>query len=638
MGEVTPVNQLRQEVEAAKAASAHADTMALGEIRYATWDGCFYLIKQSRKEPTTCRLSNFTAEIVEEITESDGATASKVFRITGQLKNGRPLPEIDIPADKLEGMAWVTEHWGSAAQITVGTRYKDHVLAAIKQHSSPKQIHIALHTGWVQYRDEPLYLTGSGAITRRGLDTSHETRLHGSLQGYHLPPPDKNAVTPERLQDIVRHFAGLLQRREGLLCLGAVGRAVVSHFEAAKVSLYLSGVTGTRKSAIAGIIQSFFGREFDGSNLPANWSSTGNSLEKLAFLAKDALIVVDDFVARGTPTDVTRLHKTAEQLLRGQANQTGRQRLSSTAELREAYHSRGLILATGEDVPNGHSLQARMVQIGIEKDGVDLNALSELQESGRSGELTQILSNFIQWLATMASEGHFNSHTLKRWTGQYRSKLGTVGHARTPDNLANLLGGLRAFLLWAKDEKLVDEAFEKRVLANAEAAAKNLAISQAEADQEASDAQRYIELLRSALQTGRGHVASLNGQCPHYASVLGWREEQGRDGTFHARAQGDRIGWVDETHLYIAQQPALSLIKKMSSEVGNYLGSSNGAISKALKEAGWLVKTDEKRNTLKVSCEGARKNALCFDLRKVMELEEGHKPIAADDDLSDVPF
>ena len=637
MGEVTPLEQLRKETEAAKAASAQAETMAVGEIRYATWDGCFYLIQQGRKDVATYRLSNFTAEIVKEITEFDGATTSKVFRIVGQLETGQPLPEIDIPADQLDRTAWITEQWGATAQISVGNKFKDHVIAAIKQHSRPKQTHVALHTGWFQNRDEHIYLTSSGAITTHGLDTSRETRLHGSLKGYSLPAPDKDEISPEFLQAVIRNFAGLLKHHEGLLCLGAVVRAVVSHFEPAKVSLYLNGVTGTRKSAIAGVLQSFFGPEFDGSNLPANWSSTSNSLEKQAFLAKDALFVVDDFVARGTPTEVARMHKTAEQLIRGQANQAGRQRLSSTAQLREAYHSRGLILATGEDVPNGHSLQARMVQISIEKDGVDLSALSELQEFGHSGELAQILSNCIQWLATMAFSDHLGGRTVKLWSNKYRRALGTVGHARTPDNLANLLCGLKIFLLWAKSQQLIDEELETRVLKTALIAAKSVALSQAEADHEASDAQRYIDLLRSALQSGRGHVASLNGLCPHHASALGWREEQGRDGNFFAKPQGDRIGWVDDTHLYVDPKAALALIKKMSNDVGNYLGSSDRAISKALKEAGWLAKTEENRNTFKVTCEGVRKNVLCFDLGKVMELVEEQQP-TAEYEPNDLPF
>lgn len=631
------IARLRKQTETAKAVSAQAETMVPGEIRYAKWNGSFFLVKAGQKGDTTHKLCNFVAEILEEVTEFDGAKTSKVFRIAGHLENGRPLPEIEMPADKLEGMAWVTEQWGSAAQISVGTKFKDHVLAAMKQHSQPKHTHVALHTGWVENRDEPVYLTGSGAITGQGLDQMRETKLHGSLKDYHLPAPDKDAISPDLVQSVLRLFARAIPRNEGLLCLGTVFRAVTSHFEPVTVSVYLSGVTGTRKSAFAGVLQSFWGKTFDGSHLPANWSSTGNSLEKQAFLVKDAVLVVDDFVARGTPTEVARVHKSAEQLMRGQANQAGRQRLTSGAELREAYHPRGLIVATGEDKPNGHSLQARMVLIEIAKGQVDLDALSELQEYGNSGELAQILSNFIQWLAVMAFTDRFGARRIKFWVSKYRRQLGNVGHARTPDNLANLICGLKVFLLWAKSENLIDEEFEKSVLKTALISTKQLAKAQAATDKEASDAQRYIEMLRSAMQTGRAHVASMNGVCPHHAAALGWRDEQGQNGIFIQRARGDRIGWVDATHLYVDPKGALALIKRMSNELGNYLGSSDAAISRALKEAGWLAKTDKDRNTVKVSCEGSRRNVLCFDLNQVMELEGDYAP-PAHDEGEDLPF
>jgi len=108
------------------------------------------------------------------------------------------------------------------------------------------------------------------------------------------------------------------------------------------------------------VYQSFFGPKFSGFHLPENWTSTGNAIERKAFLTKDAVMVVDDFVTRGTPNDVARSHSAAERLIRSQGNQAGRDRLNSQAQLKGAYHSRGLIIATGEDLPNGHSLQARM--------------------------------------------------------------------------------------------------------------------------------------------------------------------------------------------------------------------------------------------------------------------------------------
>jgi hypothetical protein len=46
--------------------------------------------------------------------------------------------------------------------------------------------------------------------------------------------------------------------------------------------------TGRFKSEAAALAQQHFGAGLDARHLPANWSSTGNALEALAFTAKDA--------------------------------------------------------------------------------------------------------------------------------------------------------------------------------------------------------------------------------------------------------------------------------------------------------------------------------------------------------------
>ena len=60
----------------------------------------------------------------------------------------------------------------------------------------------------------------------------------------------------------------------------------------------------------------------------------GNSIEALAFFAKDVVFTVDDFVLSGTLQDAARKHGEADRVLRAQANQRGRQRMRSDQSLR----------------------------------------------------------------------------------------------------------------------------------------------------------------------------------------------------------------------------------------------------------------------------------------------------------------
>jgi hypothetical protein len=59
--------------------------------------------------------------------------------------------------------------------------------------------------------------------------------------------------------------------------------------------VFLAGYTGSQKTELSAIDQAHFGAEFNGRNLPGNWSSTSNALEYQAFQAKDAILTVDDF-------------------------------------------------------------------------------------------------------------------------------------------------------------------------------------------------------------------------------------------------------------------------------------------------------------------------------------------------------
>jgi len=114
------------------------------------------------------------------------------------------------------------------------------------------------------------------------------------------------------------------------------------------------------KSQIAALAQQHFGAEMHSKRLPASFFDTANSVEALAFATKDALFVIDDYAPK-TPQNATRFQETADRLFRGLANQSGRSRLRSNLTIRAARPPRALMFGTGEDIPSGESLRARML-------------------------------------------------------------------------------------------------------------------------------------------------------------------------------------------------------------------------------------------------------------------------------------
>ena len=587
--------------------------------RYIEMEGCLYRLKQQKNgQHDLERLSNFSAEITNETTKSDGAVSRKYFTTAATLSNGRSLPTVDIEASEFDRMEWVTQTWGSSAQICVGTRFKDHVAAAIKARSTPTCREIYQHTGWIEVGGQHFYLSADGAIGAQGWNPKLETELIGALADYRLPPPDDRVIN---LEYILRSFTQILPGAIGLLMLGGAFRAVLSHFAPCTVSLYLQGTTGTRKSAIAGVLQSFFGPGFHGAHLPENWTSTENAIEKKAFLAKDSLFVIDDFVARGTQIDVAKLNARAERVLRAQGNQSGRDRLTSKAEVRGAYHPRGLILGTGEDIPNGHSLQARCVIVSIDKDAISLELLSQLQRRGEEGHLAQIMARFIMDVAERCKQCCITSE-VKTIEVNIKASLIDTGHARMPANLATLLSGLFMFLDFATRRGDITEASARIFRDSATAAALTLCSLQATIDGEASDAQRFIEVIRAAVAMGEAHIVDKNGERPGAWKVFGWQAFEMRD-KIRYESKGARIGYADEKFLYLEPNAAIAVAKALSSKIGNHIGSSERALSKALKEAGFLARADEGRTTTKVTLVGQRKAVYCLELAKVFEMAQG---------------
>ena len=66
----------------------------------------------------------------------------------------------------------------------------------------------------------------------------------------------------------------------------------------------------------------------------------------------------------------------------------------------------------------------------------------------------------------------------------------------------------------------------------------------------------------------------------------------------------------------------LSVLKPLSTRLGNHLGSSERALNKALFEAGVLAKCDEGRYKTKVSVEGRRVFVISLPVSCVMDIED----------------
>ncbi len=164
-------------------------------------------------------------------------------------------------------------------------------------------------------------MQAGGAIGPSGTVANSQVRVPLPLKHYRMCSPSDS----DRAQAVRSSlsFLSVAPDRITLPLFAAVYRAP---FGGVDFSLFLMGRTGTFKTALAALCQQHFGAAMDASCLPAHFASTANALEELAFCAKDALLVVDDFAPTGGAGD-SALYAAAERLFRASGNYQGRGRM-----------------------------------------------------------------------------------------------------------------------------------------------------------------------------------------------------------------------------------------------------------------------------------------------------------------------
>ena len=297
------------------------------ETYLATDDGMMWQ-KPSREGTIPTLLTNFVAKITEDVTEDDGVEKRRTFWIEASLR-GRTT-QFSIPATQFASMNWATDHLGAAAIVFPGFGVKDHTRTAIQVTSGDVTRRVTYgHLGWRKIGGDWVYLHAGGAIGADGAVPDVSVKLPSALALFELPePPDKTS-----LRTAIKRNLAFLELAPHHITVPVHCQIWRSVLRSTDFNEHLSGRTGEGKTALAALAQQHFGSGMDAEHLPASWSSTGNSLEALAFRAKDALLVVDDFAPAGGRFDVERLHKEADRLMRAQRNRSGRGRLRADATL-----------------------------------------------------------------------------------------------------------------------------------------------------------------------------------------------------------------------------------------------------------------------------------------------------------------
>jgi len=592
----------------AKYEQSAADQNENAQSQYIEKNGRIYLVARGQGAPREVPLCNFTANIAEEKVTDDGAERKTYFKIVGELSSGQNLPVIEVTSERFPSMSWVTA-WGSSAIIAPGYTTKDNLRAAIQELSKDTiRSEVFSHLGWRKINDQYFFLHSGGGLGASG--NSKDIKVdpsEGRLTDYLLPDPPEGEKLMEAVQASLAFLESAPDEITVPLFCGAY-RAPLNEVSLIDYSLFIVGPTGVFKTSLIAIIQTHFGLSFDDRKLPDNWSSTANTLERKAFLTKDSVFTVDDFVP-GVVSD-----REAERLFRAQGNKAGRGRMRPDGSLRPANYPRGMILSTGEDVPKGQSLRPRLFIVEVNPGDINPANLTELQRNHSLGLYTRAMSAYIRWLAPRMDK--MKSELLERHRNLRTLASNSTIHKRTPDIVASLGVGLEVFLEFAVENKVLSAAESQLLFDRCWTALGQLAEKQVLYQISEDPVKRFIELLQAAFVIGRAHlVDSKTQEVPTEAKRWGWRENRFGDLT----SQGERIGWMNGDEVWLQPDAAFAVVQKIANSQHSTIHVSKETLWKRLAHQGLIqVSEGEQKNLIKRSVGGLRPRVLVVKNKEIL--------------------
>lgn len=549
---------------------------------YVVKSNCLYEMVQVKDQVVPMKLADFVPTLISEITRDDGTEQKKMFKVGAVHKSGIKLSEQIVSADEMQNMKWLLNRWGALGAAQPKQNVLSKICHAIMLTKGEVKFEtMYLQTGWKKINGEYVFLMPTQ-------NSPFTVELQGKLKNY--------SFTEKGSQEDLIYLSAMLENSFAPQCVMLPLLAVtflcpLNHFLKSagcepKFVTALIGKTGSRKSTLAALFLSFFGK-FSASDLPMSFHDTANSILSNIYYLKDVLTCIDDFHPSGMFHE-QEMKSIAQNISRYYNDRIGRARLNSKAELQSSKPPTGNAIITAEYTPEiSVSGSARYFNIELNENDVQLDDLSEYQQLANDGVLCGIMQSYIEWIKNvyLDDESAFVK-TLEdvflKYRKFYLDRLCANRikfHNRTPDMLAHLKIGFAFLLVFLKSknqinkseldkfEKVFDEIVLKAVSANAE-------IIELE-----NPTTRFCEKLKSLLDSGRCYV-----------------ETKGLDSTPRQR---NCIGLQDDEHYYLFADTTHSEVRKLCAEQGEHFSISKNELLRQLRKEGLLLSRTS-RNTVSV--------------------------------------
>lgn len=552
------------------------------EPPYTVKSGCLYEMVQIKEQIIPAKLADFVPTLTSEITRDDGVEQTKQFKVSAIHKSGITLPEVTVSADEMQSMKWMLNRWGAYGAAQPKQNVLSKICHAILSTKTVVEFRtVYLQTGWKKINGKYVFLMPNA-------DEKYSVELQGKLKNYSFG----NKCLPG---DLI-YLSAMLESRFApqnvmLPLLAVIFLCPLNHF--LKIAGYepkfvtaLIGKTGSRKSTLAALFLSFFGK-FSASDLPMSFHDTANSILSNVYYLKDVLTCIDDF----HPSELfheQEMKSIAQNISRFYGDRIGRARLNSKSELQSSRPPTGNAIITAEYAPEiSVSGSARYFNIELNENVVQLDELSEYQQLSNNGTLCGIMQFYIDWIKDvyLDDEDTFVK-MLEDMFLKYRSVFINVlckskikFHNRTPDMLAHLKIGFSFLLVFLNEHKQIikselekfEKVFDEIIL---KAVSDNTEIIELE-----NPTTKFCEKLRSLLDSGRCYV-----------------EIKGADS---ASRQKNCLGLQDDNYYYLFADAAHSEVRKLCAEQGEHFTISKNELLRQLRKDEILISRTN-RNTVSI--------------------------------------
>lgn len=549
-------------------------------------DGCFARRGRSGSINKLCNFLAYPAELVE-IHDGRMITGGEL-RVRGWLSSGVRLPDIVVPSAEFPAMRWVEQGaWQLRAYVASGNAPKDQlreILSCIGTEKTKRSMRYT-HTGWrVDVPGaEACYLYDGGAVNGPENIDVQLGRERDDLGRYDLSAIDDD-LTIQQGFGAIDMMRGLYENRVLWPMISVAFLApMTSALEAANKRIsfvpYIEGKTGGGKSALSTFILNFFAR-YGRDNFPATFRSTANAITSLGYILKDSLLVLDDYKPQGSKNKREEMASIAENVIVAYTDSAARKRSDSNGVYRGGYVPRGMLLMSGEQLPDkGESTIGRLYVIHLKELTMDQRQekstlFNELSAMVYRGALRIVMRAYIKWLAPQIMDGRRMGLDVKmeRYEAMAQrelSKLKARAHTRAPQAFAHLMLGAEMFLRFRRDVlgDMTDDQLNEEIR-QAWAGIMENAIAQAESGADRKPTKRYLDAIGDLIMSGAVKIVDKN-------MVGGENGSSGR---------GDIAGYRQDGVYYFLKEMIYAKVQEMLGKSGGGIELTRETLQRQLKE------------------------------------------------------